>query len=138
MKRLLLILLFVSLPALALAQPTSEDPSTTPTQWYGSVAGIVAATMIGVGILKRILANVNVLNQLPVWLYAVVLSAGLTTLANMVWHTLPGDLWQLLTQSVIMAATASGFYEWFNSSPKGVAASITKPLAESTTAQDQK
>lgn len=134
--RFALIVLFVvfALASPVLAQPTSEEP-TTPGQWYGSVGGIVLATGIAVGILKRAFAKVSVLNQIPVWLYSVLVSAGLTYLSNTVWHTLPGELGQLLMQSVLMAATASGFYEWLNADAGGVGPSMMKPLADSATSQ---
>lgn len=134
MKRLLLIVVLVLVAAPLFAQPVAEEP-TTPNQWYGSVAGIVVATGLAVSILKRALAKVPAFNQVPLWLYAVVISSGLTYLTNQVFHTMPGDLWQLLMQSVSMAATASGFYSWLTSSDEGAVASLTKPLAASPVAE---
>lgn len=96
--------------------------------WYTSVAGIVTATVIIVGILKRALAAVEYLNSVPTWLYAVAVSCGLTAVTNLWWHTLPGDFWQLAMQAVIAAATATGFYEWFRRE------NVAKPLADSSTA----
>lgn len=113
---LLVLLMLTAFPAMALAQPQPVDPSTSPFEWYSSVTGVVAATILGVSILKRALANVNGLNGVPTWLYAVVMSAVLTFLTNRVWGTLPGELWQLMVQVVMMAAAASGFYEWLNNS----------------------
>jgi hypothetical protein len=84
------------------------------TNWYTSVVGVVGVTAIGVTILKRLLGNVPYVNTLPTWCYAVLVSAGLVTLTNLVWHTLPGELWQNMLQ-------ASGFYEWYHN--------ISKPLA---------
>lgn len=105
------------------AQPEPADPSTTPGQWYASVLGIVTVTGIGVSILKRAFGNLPYFNTVPTWVYSVIISAVLTFLTVNVWHTLPGELWQTMMQAVIMAATASGFYEWLNHTDK--------PLAES-------
>jgi hypothetical protein len=93
------------------------------TNWYTSVTGVVAATILAVTILKRALGNVPYANTVPTWLYAVAISAGLTALTNYVWHTLPGNLWQNMMQAVMMAGTASGFYEWVQSPDKPLAAS---------------
>lgn len=91
--------------------------------WYTSVAGVVAATMLAVTILKRALGNVPYANTVPTWIYAVAVSGGLTYLTNAVWHTLPGTLWQNMMQAVGMAAAASGFYEWLQTPTKPLAAS---------------
>jgi hypothetical protein len=93
------------------------------TNWYTSVAGVVAATIVSVTILKRALGNVAYVNTVPTWMYAVLISGGLTALTNVVWHTLPGNLWQNMMQAVMMAGTASGFYEWLQTPTKPLAAS---------------
>lgn len=90
--------------------------------WYTSVSGIVAATMLGVSILKRAFGNVAYANTVPTWGYAVVISLGLTVLTNRIWATLPGDFWQLAMQAVFLAATASGFYEWLKAPAQSLAA----------------
>lgn len=83
------------------------------TIWYTSVAGIVAAAILIINILKRALVNVPAINKIPTWFMVVIVAFVLTYLANMVWHTLPGDNWlQLVMQSVLTAAVASGFWEW--------------------------
>lgn len=91
--------------------------------WYTSVVGIVAATMLLVSIVKRAFGNVAYANTVPTWVYAVGISGLLTFLTNRVWATLPGDLWQNLMQAVMMAGTASGFYEWLKSPSAPLAAS---------------
>jgi hypothetical protein len=93
------------------------------TNWYTSVAGIVGVTIFLVGVMKKLFGNVAYVNTVPTWLYAVAISAGLTTLANYIWHTLPGNLWQNMMQAVMMAGSASGFYEWWNARTKPLAAS---------------
>jgi hypothetical protein len=110
-----------------LAAQTTADPGTTPTQWYGTQAGIIGATGIVVSVLKRILGNVSYANALPTWLYAVVVSAALTYLSVRVWGTMPGDLWPLVSQSVLSAGASSGFYEWLTAHPTtSLAASAAK------------
>ena len=93
------------------------------TNWYTSVAGIVAATILLVGVLKRAFGNVAYVNTVPTWMYAVGISASMTALANYIWHTLPGNFWQNLMQAVMMAGSASGFYEWYNAPTKALASS---------------
>ncbi len=83
------------------------------TFWYTSVAGIVAASILIINVLKRLLVNVDVLNKIPTWLLVVVVAGLLTYFANMKWHTLPGDSWvELIMQSIFTAAASSGFWEW--------------------------
>jgi hypothetical protein len=91
--------------------------------WYTSIAGIVAATIFSVTVLKRALGNVPYANTVPTWLYAVAVSAVLTVLTNYTWHTLPGALGENLMQAVMLAGTASGFYEWLQAPTKPLAAS---------------
>ncbi|HXD20131.1 MAG TPA: hypothetical protein VN654_24115 [Vicinamibacterales bacterium] len=93
------------------------------TAWYTSVTGVVVVTIFLVSVLKRAVGNVPYVNTVPTWLYAVAISAVLTAMTNYVWHTLPGNLWQNMTQAVMMAGSSSGFYEWLQTP--------TKPLAES-------
>lgn len=92
--------------------PEPADPGTTPFAWYSSIAGIVVATTFVVSLLKRVLGGVTTLNQIPTWVYAVVVSFGLTYLCVYVFGTLPGQFWQLAWQAVYNAAIASGIYEW--------------------------
>lgn len=124
-----ILFLFALVPATLFAQPTATEP-TTPLQWYSTVAGVVAATLLGVSILKRALGNVSGINQVPTWMFAVAVSALLTFLTNRVWKTLPGELWQLMMQSVFMAAAASGFYEWLNGPTKTLQHSLIKAQAK--------
>lgn len=90
-----------------------------------SISGIVALTIGLVAIVKRLFGNIAVMNALPTWVYAVVISFLLTVVASSVLHTLPGVWYQLAWQAVIAAAGASGFYEWFK------AENVAKPLAVS-------
>lgn len=93
------------------------------TNWYTSVVGVVGATIFLVTVLKRLLGNVAYVNTVPTWIYAVAISAGLTGLTNAVWHTLPGSLLQNMMQAVMMAGSASGFYEWLQAFDKPLASS---------------
>jgi len=106
----------------ALMQPDTPLPIPA-SNWYTSVAGIVAATIFVVSILKRALGNLRGFNAVPTWLYACVISGTATYLCVAVWKTMPGPLWQLVIQAVFMAAAASGFYEWYNNGNKTLAAS---------------
>lgn len=97
-------------------------------EWFASVPGIIGATIFIVSMLKRGLGGVSGLNQVPTWIYAVLVSGLLTTLAHQVLHTLPGDnLFALINEVVIKAAAASGIYEW-------VSNSLTTTLEQSKTA----
>ena len=87
------------------------------TDWYSTQLGIIAATAIGVSILKRVLGNVKYANTIPTWVYAVGVSSLLTFLAVQVWQTLPGALWPLISQAATGAAGSSGFYEWVTKHP---------------------
>ena len=98
--------------------------------WYSSIAGIVALTIILVEVVKRSLGNVAWLSQVPTWLYAVLISAGLTAIAHIWLKTLPGTDIDLYSQAVGSAALASGIKEWV--------ANINKPLSASTAARTQR
>jgi hypothetical protein len=110
----------------AFAQPDPADPSTTPTEWYTSIAGVVGATVLLVSGAKRVFGNMPFMATIPTWLYAVVIALGLTYVASQVLGTLPGVFWQLAWQSAQNAAIATGVYEWFNNG--------TKPLWQSAQA----
>jgi hypothetical protein len=113
------------LTALSSAQVIAPD--ATPTQWYGTQAGIIGATGIAVSIIKRLLGNVRYANAVPTWTYAVVVAFGLTFLSIRVWGTMTGSLWPMISQSVLSAGATSGFYEWLTSHPTtSLAASADK------------
>jgi len=99
-------------------------------QWYGSVTGIVAATILLVEIMKRFLGNTAYLKVVPTWVYAVLISCGLTACAHIWWQVLPGDDLDLFTRAVMLAAVASGFREWFGN--------VNKPLSASSAARTQR
>jgi hypothetical protein len=106
------------------------DPITID---LSSVAGIVAFTMTIVHFLKPRLGTVTYLQELPVWLYVIVVSGGLTWFAHDVLHKIEGDLPALALQSVMSALTASGFIEFWRT--KGKAMADTKAAQE---ARDKK
>ena len=131
------LLLLLMLPVAAFAQDVPPDsPEILPTLWYTSRAGIIAATMLIVALLKRGLATVRYANQVPTWIYAAVVAGGLTFVLNRVLHTLPGDnIGELLWYAVMTAATAGGFHQWFYG---GLAnGDISKPLSASAVARDR-
>tara|TARA_Y100000310_G_scaffold345571_1_gene466747 strand:- start:2286 stop:2597 length:312 start_codon:yes stop_codon:yes gene_type:complete len=82
-------------------------------QDLGSMSGIIGATLIILQILKKLMAEVDGLKVVPIWVYGVAISAGLTVLASKVLNILPGDnLLSLVWQAALLAASSSGFYEW--------------------------
>jgi hypothetical protein len=109
-----------------LALQTAADPSTTAGQWYGTQAGIIGATALAVSALKRAIGNVAYLNAIPTWVYAVTVASVLTFLSVHVWGTMPGNLWQLVSQSALSAGASSGFYEWVNRPTASLASSALK------------
>lgn len=121
----LLILFVFLLTEAVLAQGDPSPGSPESWKWYTSVGGIGAATVLIVGVLKRLVGNVAWLMDVPTWVYAVVVSAGLTYLANVVWSTLPGDTWDLMMQAVIIAAGASGFRSWYQTGGSAIGNSDT-------------
>jgi hypothetical protein len=98
--------------------------------WYSSIAGIVALTIILVEIVKRSLGSVPWLSRVPTWLYAVVVSAGLTAITHIWFGTLQGNDLELFSQAIGSAAIASGIKEWVGN--------INKPLSASSAARTQR
>ena len=98
--------------------------------WYSSIAGIVAFTIILVEVIKHSLGNVAWLSRIPTWAYAVVVSAGLTAITHIWLGTLQGTDLDLFSQAIGSAAIASGIKEWMSN--------INKPLAASTAARTQR
>ena len=98
--------------------------------WYTSVAGIVAATILIVQVIKRFAGNVSYIGAIPTWVIAAVVAGSLSAAANAWWHTLPGPVWEVVMQAVMLAAMASGFKEWLDPAK----ANFTKPMWASDTA----
>ena len=98
--------------------------------WYSSIAGIVALTIILVEVVKRSLGNVAWLSQVPTWLYAVLISAGLTAVTHIWLGTLQGTDIDLFSQAIGSAAIASGIKEWISN--------VNKPLSASAAARTQR
>lgn len=103
------------------------DFLSNPLAALGSIAGIVALTIAIVHILKRQLADVPYLNQVPVLIYALLVSAGLTYAAHAYVHSIEGELPSLMVQAVLQTVLASGVIEQFRSG--------AKPLADTAVAQ---
>lgn len=99
-------------------------------QWYSSITGIVAATIVIVEVLKRFFGNIAYVKAVPTWLYAVAVSAGLVACAHFWWQVLPGEHLDLFTRAIMLAAMASGFREWL--------ANVSKPLSATTVARTQR
>lgn len=92
-----------------------------------SIGGVVVATMFLVAVFKGVLGRTPGLQRLPIWSYAVAISAGLTAFSAYVIHTLPGEPLSLIWQAIVAAALASGFREWW--------LALDKPASESSAAQ---
>lgn len=91
-----------------------------------SVAGIVALTLTIVHYLKAPIGRVPFLQDLPVAVYVVLVSGGLTWLAHDVLHELEGNRTSLITQAIVSAMAASGAVEWWRAGVKPVAAERVK------------
>lgn len=82
-------------------------------QWYGSIAGIVAGTLIIVEVLKRAIGNVAVLKGVPTWIYAVVVAVALTYASRAAGYLADqGSTLDVLMSALMLAASASGFWTW--------------------------
>lgn len=83
-----------------------------------SISGIVLVTMFLLEVLKRALHQVAWFKCVPVFIYAILISAGLVVLANKVIKTstgdpiLEGEFWKLVWAAISSAASASGIYTW--------------------------
>lgn len=99
-----------------------------------SVAGVVALTLAIIHYLKAPIGRVYFLQELPLALYVVVVSGGLTYLAHDVLHKLDGDLTSLIVQAVFAALSASGVVEWWRAGVKPVA--DTRTAIDSRTSRD--
>jgi len=119
-RLVLLAMILLAIASPAFAQPEPADPGTSPTEWYTSIAGVVAATVFLVSGAKRVFGNMPFMATIPTWLYAVVIALGLTYVCSQVLGTLPGVFWQLAWQAVQNAAIATGVYEWFNNGTKPI------------------
>lgn len=99
----------------ALAQTTM--PALNPesiTEQLGTVSGIVLLALAVVQGLKLLLTKYKVqgVSQIPTPLICVGVSVLLTLLANLVFKTLPGEVYDVVWQAILAAATASGLYTW--------------------------
>jgi hypothetical protein len=106
------------------------EASTFDPQFYKSVPGIVAATLIFVQIIKRALGNVSGLKNVPTWCYSALVALVLTFAASYYGVLTLGDdetVFDKVILAVGLAAVASGFWSWL-SEP-------TDPLKESTLAR---
>jgi hypothetical protein len=115
MTRYFFIIALTLFASAAFAQgPEPQDPTTSPIQWYASASGVLAATMFGVSMVKRLFGESESINKIPTWVFAAVIGGALTAFCAFVLGTLPGEPLQLIWQSIFNAASASGVYEWIN------------------------
>lgn len=108
-------------PAAAVSAPGAESAPLSST------AAVVATAWLLVYALKRYLAPYPKLAAVPVPVYLLLVSAGLTYYANQVAGTLPGSFGVLVVEVLKNAAITSGVREW--------AMSGTAPLAASGVAR---
>lgn len=113
-----------AITAFAQGGPEPVDPTTSPFEWYTSVGGVGVATLFVVQLIKRVLGNVDGLQAVPIWVYAVVTSGILTFFCVKVLGTLPGNVWQLAWQAIYNAAIATGIYEWVGHANTPMKASV--------------
>jgi len=88
----------------------------TLTEQLGTITAIVALALGVVQVLKMLLMKykVGIVNSLPTPMICVVVSIGLTLLANLVIKTLPGAWYDLLWQAALAAGAASGLFTWLS------------------------
>ena len=117
MKRLVILtmLLVAATASVSFAQTTEPAPPINPTsitEQLGTVTGIVVLSLALVQGLKLLLAKykVGIVSDLPTPLICVGISMTLTLVANLVIGTLQGEWWNLLWQSGLAAAAASGLF----------------------------
>lgn len=91
--------------------------------WWMSVAGIAAAAVVAGGAARSALANVSVLNQIPVVVYVILSAIGLSAVAQYVMAVeLAPSFGQLVVMAVTGALVAIGAV--------GAVTNATKPLAQ--------
>jgi hypothetical protein len=93
-------------------------------QWYGSLAGIIGATMLIVQILKRFAGNWSGFENVPTWVYSVVVAVLLASASKYFGLLTEAGTWlEVITQAVMLAGSASGFWTWLDNP--------TKPIGDS-------
>lgn len=105
----------------AIVGAAASAPISSPYSQLASITGIVAATGFGVEVLKRAFTRVKFVQHIPLWIIAIGVSVGLVLIANLGLGVLKGNVGPMIWQAALMAASASGFYEWLRngaSSPK--------------------
>lgn len=114
----------VALAAQAVGGDTGDVTSVVPE--LTSVAAVIVAAVGITAVIKPSLGSVPYLSQVPLWCYLVLISLGLTWVANQVMHTLEGDFLMLAWRAFYSALAASGVREVFK-------AGVGKPVAQSGT-----
>lgn len=83
-----------------------------------SVSGIVLATVTIIHVFKARIGQLPYLRDVPLFVYVVAVSSGLTWLAYDVLHAIDGDRTSLMVQAVLQALAASGAVEWYRAGGK--------------------
>lgn len=93
------------------------------TNWYTSIAGIAAASVVAGGAVRRWLGDVQGMNSVPLVVYVVLSAIGLSAIAQYVMAVdLAPTFGQLLVQAVTGALVAIGAV--------GAVTNVAKPLAD--------
>ncbi len=101
-----------------------------------TISGIIAATMIVVEVVKRLVHDVKILKDTPTWVYAIGVSTCLCLISRYALHAIDMEIGPLLWTAAIAAASGGGFFTWLRKptdSPKSSVASTTGD-AKTTTA----
>ncbi|MDB5297220.1 MAG: hypothetical protein JWO31_3203, partial [Phycisphaerales bacterium] len=99
-------------------------PQTVDLGSLTTIAGVVAATIALMSVLKPGLAAAPGLSRVPGWVYTVLVAGGLTYVGNRVLGTLAGDLLALTCQVVVNALLSIGTYHVTGVATKPIAASV--------------
>lgn len=117
-------------PAVATSQPAAPVAMIDFSAVLGSPAAIVALTMLLVQVIKKNAPGWGPLASVPIWLYALAVSAVLTLLAVLGLHSISGGVWPLLANICANALLSLGGY--------GFLAGLTKTPATSAGIDPQK
>lgn len=94
-----------------------------------SVTGITTITFALVEALKSAITDkTKWYGRIPTWIYSVVIAMGLAFAANKVFKVnghplLAGDVFEVIWQAAVAAASASGIFSWMNRGSKKMAES---------------
>jgi hypothetical protein len=100
---------------------------------FTSVAGIILITTAAIEAVRRTLSDKSFFGKIPMFIYVTLCSVILTLIANKVFHTLSGNLKDLIFHTVSGAMASSGFYNWIRHGLQGVESTHPNPNQPPTT-----